>query len=175
VTNPSKKGTGYGYNGLGLSNTKFAAHDNYELGRQVRVKNQVNHEKQMRGKAFKLNNHPRPFFDTTVFRNPSIRPKTPDEKSGNKRLNPPFKLSSPGKAQGGCKAGTFDPYPSHSADPYEPKNTKKKLVNSSGRLFRPQPGSKSGPTRSIMQQRVERVINKSNYKDARKVLQSLTC
>ena len=95
MTNPSKKGTGYGYNGLGLSNTKFAAHDNYELGflelcsdkniklfkgRQVRVKNQVNHEKQMRGKAFKLNNHPRPFFDTTVFRNPSIRPKTPDEK-----------------------------------------------------------------------------------------------
>ena len=80
ITNPPKKGTGYGYNGLGLTNTIFGAHDNYELGRHVRVKNQKHHEQKMRGKAFKLNNHPRPFFDTTVFRNPIVRAKTPEEK-----------------------------------------------------------------------------------------------
>ena len=39
ATNPPKKGTGYGYNGLGLSNTIFAAHDNYELGSLADVMN----------------------------------------------------------------------------------------------------------------------------------------
>ena len=34
----------------------------------------------IKGGPFKLNNHPRPLFDTTVFKNPSVRPKTPEEK-----------------------------------------------------------------------------------------------
>ena len=79
ITNPPKKGTGYGYNQLGLTNTIFAAHDPYELGRKVRVEEDKRHHTKMRGRnAFKLNNHPKPFFDTTVFKNPSVAPKSPE-------------------------------------------------------------------------------------------------
>ena len=53
------------------------------------------------------------------------------------------------------KAGTFDPYPTHSADPYKVKVPRSvNVVNKSGRTFMPSQGPKSTPTVSIVNQNV---------------------
>lgn len=57
----------------------------------------------------------------------------------------------------GCKAGTFDPYPSHSADPYKMKiHRPVNVVNKSGKIFTPSQGPKSTPTVSIVDRNVTR-------------------
>ncbi|KAM7168019.1 cilia-and flagella-associated protein 96 isoform 2-T2 [Macrochelys suwanniensis] len=65
---------------------------------------------------------------------------------------------------GGMKAGTFDPYPSHSAEPYVVKYSKPITTNKEGRIFHPPPGSKSRPSTSIMALNVTRSLNVMNYK-----------
>lgn len=64
------------------------------------------------------------------------------------------------------KAGTFDPYPSHSADPYKVKVTRSvNIVNKSGKTFMPSQGPKSTPTVSIVNQNVLKyVLHVQNYK-----------
>lgn len=55
----------------------------------------------------------------------------------------------------GMKAGTFDPYPSHSADPYKSKlNKHSNIVNKSGKIFMPSAGPKSAPITSVMETNV---------------------
>lgn len=63
------------------------------------------------------------------------------------------------------KAGTFDPYPSHSADPYKVKLTSQ--ISSKGpKIFHPPGGPKSRPVESIMTLNVKRALNTKNYKTA---------
>ena len=60
---------------------------------------------------------------------------------------------------GGMKAGTFDPYPSHSADQYRVKATVSRDTSAaakSGRVYVPPPGPKSAPTTSVLDQNVYR-------------------
>lgn len=64
---------------------------------------------------------------------------------------------------GGMKAGCFDSYPSHSNDPYMVKKSKGG-DGSEKRIFRPSQGPKSTPTRSIINQNVERRINNLNFR-----------
>ncbi len=56
---------------------------------------------------------------------------------------------------GGSKAGTFDPYPKHSEEPYPTvvKKTQKKFLAG---VFKPSPFPKSRPVNSVIQQGVER-------------------
>ena len=61
------------------------------------------------------------------------------------------------------KAGCFDNYPSHSNDPYAVKKSKGG-DGTEKRIFRPSQGSKSTPTRSIINQNVERRINNLNFR-----------
>lgn len=65
------------------------------------------------------------------------------------------------------KAGTFDPYPSHSADPYKVKVPRSiNIVNKSGKTFMPSQGPKSTPTVSIVNQNVLKYVfyNNENIK-----------
>jgi Domain of unknown function (DUF4586) len=58
------------------------------------------------------------------------------------------------------KAGTFDAYPSHSADPYRAKSTASRnasAVNKAGKTYVPPPGPKSAPTTSILDQNIVRL------------------
>ena len=60
---------------------------------------------------------------------------------------------------GGSKAGTFDPYPSHSADPFKIKVPRSvNIVNKSGKTFMPSMGPKSTPMVSIVNQNVIRYV-----------------
>lgn len=54
------------------------------------------------------------------------------------------------------KAGTFDIYPSHSADPYITRRSKSVTVNKEGKVFHPSPGPKSTPVKSIISVNVNR-------------------
>lgn len=60
---------------------------------------------------------------------------------------------------GGCKAGTFEPYPTHSTDPYGTVKPHKGSSDGKGQgVFRPSPGPKTMATRSIVQQHVVRCV-----------------
>lgn len=60
---------------------------------------------------------------------------------------------------GGAKIGTFDPYPSHSADPYKIKMVRSvNVVNKSGKTFMPSQGPKSRPMNSIINQNVMKYV-----------------
>ena len=60
---------------------------------------------------------------------------------------------------GGCKAGTFDPYPKHSEDPYPSSGMgKADKGGADKKIFRPSPGPKSTPTNSVIAQNVQRSV-----------------
>jgi len=54
------------------------------------------------------------------------------------------------------KGGTFDPYPSHSADPYVIKKSEAVPTNKERQIFHPSPGPKSRPVTSIITLNVTR-------------------
>lgn len=164
VTNPSKKGTGYGYPNLLVGKQYSYSSNPYDKGKELRRKDQVASRSAMKGGAFKLNMHPRTYFDSNPYYADKPLPPLKKKPVGKSDIKP-FKPSSPAKVIGGSKAGTFDPYPSHSNDPYKPKVQKgPKPMNSSGKIFTPSPGPKSAPTSSIVNQNVIRSINSSNFR-----------
>lgn len=55
------------------------------------------------------------------------------------------------------KAGTFDPYPSHSADPYVVKLANQ-ISSKGAKIFHPPGGPKSRPIESIMTMNVKRYL-----------------
>ncbi|XP_044061281.1 UPF0602 protein C4orf47 homolog isoform X2 [Siniperca chuatsi] len=61
---------------------------------------------------------------------------------------------------GGMKAGTFDTYPLHSADPYVIRHSK---PTNQEPIFRPAPGPKSTPVKSIITVNVNRSVHSANY------------
>ena len=64
------------------------------------------------------------------------------------------------------KAGTFDPYPEHSSDPYV-KNPPKRKSDDGGtrpKIFQPPAIPKSTPTKSIVSMTVRKSMNRNNYK-----------
>lgn len=163
TTNPLKKGTGYGYSNVTIGNYHKYQSDAYERARELQKKDIERHRSMLKGGAFRLNMHPHALFDDNPYR--GDRPIARKESAGGLRDVKPFKPSSPGKNPGGMKSGTFDPYPSHSADPYKIKYPKSvNVVNKSGKTFMPSPGPKSAPVNSIVNQNVIRTINAQNYK-----------
>ncbi|XP_045212300.2 UPF0602 protein C4orf47 homolog isoform X1 [Mercenaria mercenaria] len=156
ITNPGKRGTGFGFVGVTIGSYPPYQSDRYERARELAKKEIASHKNATKGGAFKLNMHPRAYFDV----NPYNSDKLPKRSSSagiasRKDDSKPFKPSSPGKKPGGAKIGTFDPYPSHSADPYKVKVVRSvNIVNKSGKTFMPSQGPKSKPMTSIINQNV---------------------
>jgi len=165
LTNPGKHGTGYGFVGVTLGKYPSNMPDAYDNNRERARKEMTSHKSSLKGGAFRLNMHPTDFFDGNPYRlDKSLPPVRKTSSLGPKDLKP-FKPSSPGKRAGGSKIGTFDPYPSHSADPYTVKDKKQvNVVNKSGKIFMPSPGPKTRPVNSIVGQNVVRTINVQNYR-----------
>lgn len=63
---------------------------------------------------------------------------------------------------GGMKAGTFDSYPTYSAEPYVSRKTKSAMTNKEGKIFNPSPGPKSTPVKSIINLNVNRYTKLSH-------------
>uniref|UniRef100_A0A3P8S1Y1 Cilia-and flagella-associated protein 96 n=1 Tax=Amphiprion percula TaxID=161767 RepID=A0A3P8S1Y1_AMPPE len=142
---PPKKGSGY-YPSVTLSKVKLYASDPYDRAKEV-LKAAI-HRSRLRDGPFKLNLYPRDYFQGNPYRSdkpllPAHKPLPPAQKDSPV----PFKPSSPSKRIGGMKAGTFDKYPSHSTDPYVIRLSK---PDNQEPIFRPAPGPKSTPVKSII-------------------------
>ncbi|CAK8683127.1 cilia-and flagella-associated protein 96-like [Clavelina lepadiformis] len=169
TTNPGKQGTGYGYVNLTLGKQHEHAVEAFDKAKELRRKELSTHKSMLKGGAFKLNLHPSTYFDKNPYRtDKSLGPS----KGSSSKLPAvkPFKPSSPPKKIGGAKAGTFDPYPSHSNDPYTVKQRKSVIKNKEGKLFHPSPGNKSSPTRSVVAQNVIKSMHRDNYKTIQSVM-----
>ncbi|VFV22943.1 Hypothetical predicted protein [Lynx pardinus] len=163
-TNPGKKGTGYGYANITIGKQFSHSADFYDAPKLDFKKENEEHRRLVKGTPFKSNLYPREYFDTNPYLFEKALP--PIKKTEKKELLAhPFKPSSPGKKAGGMKAGTFDPYPSHSADPYVVKLASQ-TSSKGAKIFYPPSGPKSRPTKSIMTLNVKRALNTKNYKTA---------
>lgn len=172
-TNPAKKGTGYGYANVTLSTYSKHETDEFDRPRQAMKRENDAHKKAVKGSAFRLNMAPREYFDENPFK--TDRPLPPAKKMHERKLDfKPFKPSSPAKQDGGMKAGTFEPYPSHSADPYRAKTSAARNVsasaNKSGKTFFPPQGPKSAPSTSVLDQNIVRSINVQNFRTVHSVM-----
>ncbi|KAL0973933.1 hypothetical protein UPYG_G00213130 [Umbra pygmaea] len=162
LTNPPKRGSGYSYPNITLSKVDNYSSEPYDRANEMLKKENRNHKALLKGGAFRLNLHPKDCFDN----NPSKldKPLPPLKKAEEKdRSVVPFKPSSPSKRIGGMKAGTFDSYPAHSADPYGSRRSTAVTANMEGKVFHPPPGPKSTPVKSILSVNVNRVVNSGNY------------
>ncbi|KAL8607336.1 hypothetical protein ACOMHN_039486 [Nucella lapillus] len=167
LTNPGRHGTGYGYVGVTLAKYPNNMTDPYENDRERARKEVAQHKASMKAGAFRLNLHPSDFFDGNPYRTDKPLPPVRKTISAGPKDVKPFKPSSPGKKPGGSKIGTFETYPKHSEDSYNPKLKRHpQVVNKSGKIFMPSQGPKSVPTHSILDQNVVRTINVQNYRSA---------
>ncbi|NXR05972.1 CD047 protein, partial [Semnornis frantzii] len=154
-TNPGKKGSGFGYANLTIGKQYPHEPDEYDSERIKAKKAQEEHKRLLKGGPFRLNLHPREYFDANPYFND--KPLPPVKKlPPPKPIAQPFKPSSPAKKLGGMKGGTFDPYPSHSAEPYASKKSKAATTGKEGQAFRPPCGPKSRPVTSIVNLNVVR-------------------
>lgn len=170
MTNPPKKGTGYGYAFVTLNKYPDYKGDTYEKYKDIQKKENEQHKQKVAGKgAFKLNMHPVDFFDTNPYKGGSALTKSEGK---TEPIAKPFKPSNPGKKDGGMKAGTFDSFPTYSSEKYEKKSLTRpvQVVNSSGKTFVPNSGPKTTLQTSVLHQNVTRSVNSTNYKSVQGVM-----
>ncbi|XP_006834571.1 PREDICTED: UPF0602 protein C4orf47 homolog [Chrysochloris asiatica] len=162
-TNPGKKGTGYGYANLTIGKQPSHSADYYDEPKLTYKKENEEHHRLIKGLPFKLSSYPKEYFDSNPYT--FDKPLPPIKKAEKPPSLPtPFKPSSPGKKAGGMKAGTFDPYPAHSVDPYVAKLLRQ--PNKANKIFHLPGVPKSRPIKSIMTLNIKRALNMKNYKTA---------
>ncbi|NXC45562.1 CD047 protein, partial [Penelope pileata] len=165
-TNPGKKGSGYGYANITIGEQYPHEADGYEIEKLIAKKAREEHKRLVKGGPFRTNLYPLEYFDINPYF--SDKPLPPLKKAPpEKRIVAPFRPTSPAKKVRGMKGGTFDPYPSYSADPYVVKKTTAVPSSKERKIFHPPPGPKSRPVTSIVTLNVTRSINVKNYKTAR--------
>ncbi|XP_043924972.1 UPF0602 protein C4orf47 homolog isoform X2 [Protopterus annectens] len=167
-TNPPKHGTGYGYPNLTIGKQYEYSTDPYDRIKELSKKELETHKKLMKAGSFYVNMHPKDYFEGNPYK--SDRPLPPPKRIERKHHDvKPFKPSSPPKMVGGMKAGTFDPYPSHSNDPYIIKRSKSSSQKGV-KAFHPSPGQKSTLTHSIVSANVIKAVNPINYRTVQSVM-----
>jgi len=160
VTNPLKKGTGYGYVNVLIGKPETHSSEPYDRGREILVKSLADNKSKLKGGPFKLNLCPKQYFDHNPYKADRPLPPVKDSKVGKRDVKP-FNYSSPAKEIGGSKAGCFDKYPAHPKDPYIVRKNAFRTFNNKDQkgIFRPSQGPKSCPTKSIISQNVARKVN----------------
>lgn len=162
-TNPSKKGTGYGYANVTLSPYYEHKTDPYNGPKEQRAEDNRDHIRRLKGKAFKLNNHPKAFFDVNPFK-PVTTPLITSESIP--RLNVYEKKHKPFQTTfAPCRP--FYRHPSHMPNGGDPKATQK--PKSIKKVFAPISGPKSRPTPSIIEENIRKEMNRTNYKSIRNI------
>jgi hypothetical protein len=160
LTNPPKKGSGYGYANVTLNPYHEHKTDPYDGPKEQRADENRDHRRRLRGGAFKLNNHPKPYFDLNPFK-PTRIPQTSESMT---KLNVYEKKHKPFQT-------TFTPcrpfhrHPAHMPNGGETHPTRRNKPYT--KVFAPTSGSKSRPTPSIIEENIRKEINKSNFKSIR--------
>uniref|UniRef100_H2ZYJ8 Cilia-and flagella-associated protein 96 n=1 Tax=Latimeria chalumnae TaxID=7897 RepID=H2ZYJ8_LATCH len=162
-TSPPKEGTGYGYPNVTIGKPYPYSPDSYDRAQDLAKQAFSIHRKRLMGNPFRINLYPREYFENNPYR--SDRPLPPPKRGEiSTKITRPFKPSSPAKKDGGMKAGTFDPYPTHSADPYVARRSHPVTTNKEGKIFHPGQGARSRPVRSILEANVVKKKQKKNTK-----------
>ncbi|KAM7000223.1 cilia-and flagella-associated protein 96 [Tautogolabrus adspersus] len=160
-TSPPKKGSGYSYPNVTLSKIELYASDPYSRAKDVLKREAAIHRSKFRDGPFQINLHPKDYFQRNPYHGDKPLPAAHKPLPPAKKDSPvPFKPPSPNKKTGGMKAGTFDSYPSHSTDPYVIRRSKPITQEP---VFRPAPGPKSTPVKSIIAVNVNRSVHSANY------------
>ncbi|XP_041653884.1 UPF0602 protein C4orf47 homolog isoform X1 [Cheilinus undulatus] len=164
LTSPAKKGSGYSYPNVTLSKMELYASDPYGRDKEALKREAAIHRSKLRDGPFRINLHPKDYFQHNPYRSDKPLPPAHKPPPPAKKVSPiPFKPPSPCKKAGGMKAGTFDSYPTHSADPYVIRRSK---PTNQGPVFHPAPGPKTAPVKSIISVNVNRSVHSSNYTTA---------
>ncbi|KAM9471050.1 cilia-and flagella-associated protein 96 isoform 1-T3 [Clarias gariepinus] len=170
-TSPPKKGSGYGFPGVTLSKLELYSSDPYDRVRELLKREMTAHKSQMKGGPFRLNLYPKECFDSNPYKFNKPLPLSNIAAEKKTHFAVPFKPTSPSKRIGGMKAGTFDPYPSHSTDHYIIKKPKSDVSTNKGiKIFHPSPGPKSTPVKSIISLNVNKFVNSTNYNQVPSVM-----
>ncbi|XP_037070434.1 UPF0602 protein C4orf47-like [Pollicipes pollicipes] len=174
-TNPSKKGTGYGYANVALN--PYPEHANESFAEALKMERQVQarHRQAMLDGPLRLKNYPQdyfgpdPYIPVTAGRTYNIRriPASPKEA---------FRPSGPAKKDGGCKAGCFSKFPEYMPDVYGmrvryPQN----VVNKDGKTFYPPMRGKSVRQDSIVNTNVARSIHEQSWRNTRNIVFKKLC
>lgn len=166
LTNPTKKGSGYGYTSLTIGRNFEYRSEFIGQPDVIRGLERQEHKKKMISTPFKLNLHNNSLFDPNIFKSdkplPPVR-KSHEEPTKGRRVKLPFKQSSPGKDIGNCKAGTFTPYPEHPVDGYDVRGLKP--AGPKYGMFTPSAGNKSRPTDSVIRMHVNKTITCNNFRN----------
>lgn len=172
LTNPAKKGSGYGYPNITLSKDPP-----YFLEKDYEVLKAEKHAPQkvevVPTKPFLAGQHPKDYFDPNPFftEKPDIlyEGRIPSEK-----IEKPFIPSSPAKKAGGMKAGCFEKFPPHEPDPYIRASIQQRgvkcVLNKENKMFLPFPGPKPYPIKSIIATNVIKRMNVTNYQNMKSVI-----
>ncbi|GBN02463.1 UPF0602 protein C4orf47 [Araneus ventricosus] len=158
--NPGKKGTGYGYPNLTIAKVPpYFLDEEYE-----ELKNAEHTPKRPEARPFepyRAGLFQQEYFDTNPYRNDEeLPPQDEEEEKEEEEKKPIFVPTNPAKKDGGMKAGCLNKFPEYKGEPYPkadlvPRGVKRH-VNKENQMFRPVPGPKPYPIRSIITKNVER-------------------
>lgn len=165
MTNPGKKGTGYGYTGVTLGKLPEYKTSPYDAARKADIAAAKAHRSAVRGAPFKAAAPDAPagsrgFFDANVYKPTKLagKPKVPKKE---KKITVPFYPNRPlgSMASGGKDCDTFGKF-TYTPEKYTRKVAKAKTNN--GAVFKPISNSKSMPQPSTVAVNVRRSVNPSN-------------
>lgn len=169
-TNPSKKGTGYGYPLISLDKYPEYKADKYDNAHTEAKASYQSHKKATLSGAFLSGKFHKVLFDVSPFPTEKDGATFKEKRSKSEadaKLNP-FRPSQPPKTMGNLE-GFINPFPGHKDDPYKPIHANqplKRIVNNSGKLFTPQEGPKTKPQTSVLNYNIGVRVNNQNFKEA---------
>ncbi|XP_026212869.1 UPF0602 protein C4orf47 homolog isoform X2 [Anabas testudineus] len=98
MTSPPKKGSGYSYPNVTLSKIELYASDPYDRAKELLKREAAIHRSNLRDGPFKLNLHPKDYFQANPYHSEKPLPPAPKPVSPAQKVSPvPFKPSSPSK------------------------------------------------------------------------------
>eukprot|EP00039_Didymoeca_costata_P024046 m.9068 g.9068 ORF g.9068 m.9068 type:complete len:305 (-) comp4004_c0_seq1:252-1166(-) len=156
LTNPPKKGSGFGYNNVTIGKLPEYKSSPYSAAQAAEKAQAKKHQAAMKAGAFKATapNDPqgdRAYFDNNPYRQPKALGK-PKKLPPVKKVNVPFYPTKPppSMTSSGAKTGTFTKFE------YTPEKPKAKGTKKPQKVFKPVSNAKGTPMTSIISLNVRR-------------------
>ncbi|XP_055951671.1 UPF0602 protein C4orf47 homolog [Argiope bruennichi] len=157
--NPGKKGTGYGILVWRKPRGEFRKHN--LVPTHIPKRPEGRDFEPYRAGLFQQK-----YFDPNPYIT-DVEPREVEEEEKEAEDKPIFLPSSPAKKDGGMKAGCLNKFPEHTGEPYPkpdliPRGVKHH-VNKENQMFRPVPGPKPYPVKSIITKNVQKKVTPLNF------------
>ncbi|KAF6775999.1 hypothetical protein AHF37_04367 [Paragonimus kellicotti] len=161
VTNPPKKGTGFGYPNVTINKFPIYESSPYVTGNTYKEEND-RHKQLLGGRREFLTSNHSDYFEPNPFKQDVRSRSLPNISKSTLNNVPVFRPPNPGKLSGGCYAGTLNPFPTHQPNPYIDTYQINKQPKEK-RIFMPSSGSKTTRTESIMLANIRKYITPTSY------------